>query len=110
MSEPRKATSHGAALPADAEAPAGAAVDVPGLHAEADARARRRPRAHFSGTVIDARRGVVPVRLYLPSSACGTGTVYFAHGGYGLFGTFDLQDCLCRRLADGLGMLSLIHI
>lgn len=78
-------------------------VDVQSLREGAAARAARRPRQPFDGSVQDAVVGGVRVRRYSPSGCAGAGAVYFAHGGYGLFGTLDLQDGYCRILAEGLG-------
>ncbi|WP_157728064.1 alpha/beta hydrolase [Dermatophilus congolensis] len=43
------------------------------------------------------------MRRYCPQPLLWPGTVYLTHGGYGLFGTLDLQGGYCRILAQGLG-------
>lgn len=78
-------------------------VDVAELRRRAEARAATRPLVHFDGEVSDAWVAETRVRHYLPHAHKPTdGTVFFLHGGYGLFGDLDLQDGYCRRLATRL--------
>ena len=72
------------------------------MRAAAAARAAARDRLPFAGRVEDAEVAGVRVRRYLPTGSERSGCVFFAHGGYGLFGTLDLQDGYCRILAEGL--------
>jgi acetyl esterase len=74
-------------------------VDVSWLRAEAAQRARSRLPTTFDGDISTVTSHGVPLRSYLPSSDCGQRTVFFLHGGYGLFGDLDFQDGYCRTLA-----------
>ena len=74
-------------------------VDVSWLRAEAAQRARNRLPITFDGDISAATSHGVPLRRYLPSSERGQRTVFFLHGGYGLFGDLDFQDSYCRALA-----------
>ena len=75
-------------------------VDVNRLRTDAARRAGSRAPVPFQGGVRDDVICGVPVRHYRPEDRQHQQTVVFAHGGYGLFGTLDLQDSYCRRLAS----------
>lgn len=74
-------------------------VDVSRLRAESAQRARSRSSTVFDGDISEADSHGVPFRRYLPSGDSGQRTVFFLHGGYGLFGDLDFQDGYCRTLA-----------
>lgn len=77
-------------------------IDVEQLRAEARERARNRTPVPFRGSIEDSAHGRLPVRTYSPDVRVGLGTVFFAHGGYGLFGDLDLQDGYCRLVSEVL--------
>lgn len=77
-------------------------IDVEQLRAEARERTRNRTPAPFRGSIEDSAHGRLPVRTYSPDVRVGLGTVFFAHGGYGLFGDLDLQDGYCRLVSEVL--------
>lgn len=74
-------------------------IDVYRIRAEAAHRGRSRSLPIFDGTIVDSARHGVPFRLYQPTETAHQPTVFFLHGGYGLFGDLDFQDGYCRTLA-----------
>lgn len=101
-------------------------IDVAALRREANARAASRPKLAFPGDVVDEVAAGALARRYSPAGAAHTPDpagarrpasdssspaatsdqspliCVFLHGGYGLFGSLDLQDSFCRRLAAAL--------
>lgn len=75
-------------------------VDVNRLRTDAARGAGSRAPVPFQGGVRDDVICWVPVRHYCPEDRRHQQTVLFAHGGYGLFGTLDVQDSYRRRLAS----------
>jgi len=74
-----------------------------------DTRALLRPSAPSVAEVLDlttgADAGVVPLRLYRPSSRDTLPALIFFHGGGWVVGDLDTHDVICRQIAAQGGMI-----
>lgn len=78
-------------------------IDVASLRQAATQRAAARQALPFDGVITSDIVHGLPVRLYTPHGVVMDVTIYFSHGGYGLFGDLNLQDAYCRALAATSG-------
>lgn len=74
-------------------------IDVDSLRHAAKQRAAAREALPFDGFITNDVAHDVTVRFYTPHALLADVTIYFSHGGYGIFGDLNLQDSYCRALA-----------
>jgi acetyl esterase len=56
-------------------------------------------------TVATTAEGVVPVRVYTPTEAEGSGVIVYFHGGAFFLGSLDTHDHVARALAEVTGLI-----